>query len=174
MKPTKISTLVANAVATTGIAYLVVTLMVGAGYAVPVSGINLVLTMPAIGLVNLVLVLPIMRYKKALADFMMGVGGRRPRRPEPFYAVRVLTIAKASALAGAWFAGWHLGVVAVQLTNQELTEAVWREAFGGIGSVLLVVAALIAERICRLPDDGDDKKSAGQPAEPKPTGPISA
>jgi hypothetical protein len=51
---------------------------------------------------------------------------------------------------------------------------VWREAFGGIGSVLLVVAALIAERSCRLPDDGDDKKQAGSVAEPKPAGPISA
>ncbi|MEY2675635.1 MAG: hypothetical protein RL102_901 [Actinomycetota bacterium] len=174
MKPTKISALAINAIATVVIAYIIVTLMVGAGFAVPVSGINLVLTMPAIGLVNMLLVLPILRYKKALADYLMGVGRSRPKRPEPFYAVRVLTIAKASALAGAWFTGWHAGVVLVQLTNQEFTEAVWREAFGGIGSVLLVVAALIAERSCRLPDDGDDKKQAGSVAEPKPAGPISA
>lgn len=174
MKPTKISVLVINAIATVVVAYVVVTLMVGSGFAVPVSGINLVLTLPAIGLVNLLLVLPIMRYKKALADYLMGVGVRRPKRPEPFYAVRVLTIAKASALAGAWFAGWHVGVVLVQLTNQEVTESVWREGLGGIGSVLLVVAALIAERTCRLPDDGDETKHAGQTVDPKPAGPISA
>ena len=177
MKPTRVRVLLINAVATVAIAYLVVRLLVGAGLPVPVSGINLILTLPVIGIVDLLLVLPIMRYKKALADYLMGVSKQRPRRPEPFYAVRVLMIAKASSLAGAWFAGWHLGVIIVQLTSHDFNDSVWRETFGAVGSVLLVVAAIIAERACRLPDDGDDKsgaeRSTGKVETANP-GPISA
>ena len=175
MKPTRVRVLLINAVATVAIAYLVVRLLVGAGLAVPVSGINLILTLPVIGIVDLLLVLPIMRYKKALADYLMGVSKQRPRRPEPFYAVRVLMIAKASSLAGAWFAGWHLGVIIVQLTSHDFNDSVWRETFGAVGSVLLVVAAIIAEHACRLPDDGDDKSgvTSGKVETANP-GPISA
>ncbi|MDE2386806.1 MAG: DUF3180 domain-containing protein [Actinomycetales bacterium] len=160
MKPTRILTLALNAVGAAVVAFIVVRLMVGAGFAIPVSGVNLLLTMPAIGIIDLALVWPILRYKKALADYLMGVTKRRPKRPEPFYAVRVMLISKASAIAGAWFLGWHIGVVAVQLTTNEVTDAVWLESFGALGALLLVVAALVAERGCRLPDDGDDSVAA--------------
>lgn len=161
MKPTRILTLVLNAIGAAVVAFILVRLMVGAGFAIPVSGINLLLTMPAIGIIDLALVWPILRYKKALADYMMGVTKRRPKRPEPFYAVRVMLISKASAVAGSWFLGWHIGVVAVQLSTNEVTDSVWLESFGALGALLLVVAALIAERGCRLPDDGDDAATAG-------------
>jgi hypothetical protein len=174
MKPTKIRVLLLNAAVTVIVGFLTARLMVSGGFAAPVSGINLVLTMPAIGLVDLLLVLPILRYKKALADYLMNVAKQRPRRPEPFYAVRVLMIAKASSLAGAWFAGWHVGVVILQLTNHGINDSVLREGFGGLGAVLLVIAAVIAERSCRLPDDGDDKAKDAKPVEPVASGPISA
>lgn len=162
MKPTRILTLVLNTVGAAVVAFIVVRLMVGAGFAIPVSGINLLLTMPAIGIIDLALVWPILRYKKSLADYLLGLTKRRPKRPEPFYAVRVMLISKASAVAGAWFLGWHIGVVAVQLSTNEVTDAVWLESFGAVGALLLVIAALVAERGCRLPDDGDDSAVAGE------------
>lgn len=157
MKPTRIWMLVWNTLGAAILAALVVYLLIGAGLAVPVSGLNLLLTLPAIALIDIALVWPIMRYKKALADFMLGVNAKRPKRPEPFYAVRVLMISKSSALAGAWFLGWHLGVVFVQLGTSGFNESVAREALGAFGSLLLTIAGVIAERGCRLPDDGDDK-----------------
>ena len=170
MKPTRILTLALNTVGAAIIGFIVVRLMVGAGFAIPVSGINLLLTMPAIGIINLALVWPILSYKKALADYLLAVTARRPKRPEPFYAVRVVLIAKASAVAGSWFLGWHLGVVAVQLTTNEVTESVWVEGSGALGALLLVTAALIAERGCRLPDDGDDAATAGETKKVGPAG----
>lgn len=173
MKPTKLSNLAWNAVAAAVLSFIAVRLMIGNGYAVPVSGINLLITMPGIGLVNLALALPILRYKRALADHLMGVGKSRPRRPEPFYAVRVLMIAKASALAGAWFFGWHLGVLVVQLTTNEISDSVGQEASGLLGALLLVVAAIVAERSCRLPDDGDKPETQSSP-QGKPVDPVGA
>lgn len=176
MKPTRILTLTLNVVITAVLAAIIVFALIGAGLAVPVSGLNLLLTMPAIGIIDLALVWPILRYKKGLADFRLGVSANRPKRPEPFYAVRVLMISKSSAIAGAWFLGWHLGVVFVQLNTGGLTESVWREGFGALGALLLMVAGLIAERGCRLPDDGDDKAGNGSAnsAKAKPAGPAAA
>lgn len=170
MKPTRILTLALNAIGAGVLAFIAVRLLVGAGFAIPVSGINLLLTMPAIGIIDLALVWPILRYKKALADYLLGLNKRRPKRPEPFYAVRVVLISKASAVAGAWFLGWHLGVMAVQLTTNEVTDAVWLEGFGALGALLLVIAALVAERGCRLPDDGDDTAVGGEAKKVGPTG----
>ena len=166
VKPTRVLTLALHAVAVAIAAYILVRVMIGAGWALPISQLNLVLTVPAIALINLGLVWPILRYKKALADYMLQVSKRRPRRPDSFYAMRVLLIAKSSAIAGAWFTGWHVGVLVVQLTATTPNSLVWREAFGAIGSVLLVVAALIAERGCRLPDDGEDAATEKQPSGP--------
>ena len=174
MKPTRILTLVWNTVATTILAAIIVYALIGAGLAVPVSGINLLLTMPAIAIIDLALVWPILRYKKGLADYLLGVNPKRPKRPEPFYAVRVLLISKSSAIAGAWFLGWHVGVVIVQLNTGGLTDSVWRQVFGAVGSLLLIVAGLISERGCRLPDDGDDQASelGAKGVGVKPAGPA--
>ncbi|MEY4742658.1 MAG: hypothetical protein RL672_1408 [Actinomycetota bacterium] len=171
MKPTRIATLVLHAVAVAIAAYVLVRLMIGAGWALPVSQLNLVLTIPAIALINLGLVWPILRYKKALADYLLRVSRKRPRRPDSFYAMRVLLIAKSSAIAGAWFLGWHVGVLIVQLTATNPNALIWREAFGALGSLLLVVAALIAERGCRLPDG--DVAADATPLEKQPSGPVS-
>lgn len=172
MKPTRILLLLWNTIGAALMAALAVFLLIGAGLAVPTSGLNLLLTLPAIALIDIALVWPIMRYKKALADYLLGVSKKRPKRPEPFYAVRVLMISKSSALAGAWFLGWHLGVIFVQLSTAGFNESVAREALGAFGSLLLAIAGVIAERGCRLPDDGDDKvgETEAQPIAPKPAG----
>ena len=63
MKPTRIWLLVWNTLGAAILAALVVYLLIGAGLAVPVSGLNLLLTLPAIALIDIALVWPIMRYK---------------------------------------------------------------------------------------------------------------
>jgi hypothetical protein len=70
--------------------------------------------------------------------------------------VRVLLLAKASSLAGVLFASWHLGVVTFQFSGAVVVQGlVLQNAFGFVASVMLVVAALITEQICRLPQDQD-------------------
>jgi succinate dehydrogenase hydrophobic anchor subunit len=67
-----------------------------------------------------------------------------------------LLLAKASALAGVLFASWHLGVVIFTLSGAVVVQSlVLQNSFGFIASVMLIVAALITEQICRLPQDTD-------------------
>jgi hypothetical protein len=152
MKPTKLSLLLLVSLPTTIAAFFVASFMVGRGLQVPVSPINLLITLAAIAAVLLALSIPIWRYRNALKQSST----QRPKRVDPFYAVRVLLLAKASSLAGVLFASWHLGVVLFQLSGAVVVQAlVLQNAFGFIASVMLVAAALITEQICRLPQDSD-------------------
>jgi cytochrome c oxidase assembly factor CtaG len=132
--------------------FFVASFMVGRGLQVPVSPINLLITLAAISAVLLVLAIPIWRYRSALKQST----SQRPKRVDPFYAVRVLLLAKASSLAGVLFASWHLGVVIFSLSGAVVVQnLVLQNTFGFIASAMLVVAALITEQICRLPQDQD-------------------
>ena len=152
MKPTKLSLLLLISLPTTIAAFFVASFMVGRGLQVPVSPTNLLITLAAISLVLLGLSIPIWRYRTALKQSST----QRPKRVDPFYAVRVLLLAKASSLAGVLFASWHLGVVLFQLSGAVVVQGlVLQNAFGFIASVMLIAAALITEQICRLPQDSD-------------------
>jgi hypothetical protein len=152
MKPTKLSLLLLISLPTTTAAFFVASFMVGRGLQVPVSPANLLITLAAISAVLLALSIPIWRYRNALKQ----TPRKRPKRVDPFYAVRVLLLAKASSLAGVLFASWHLGVVIFQLSGAVVVQGlVLQNAIGFIASLLLVVAALVTEQICRLPQDQD-------------------
>jgi hypothetical protein len=150
MKPTKLSFLWLLALISSVTGYLVAALLVRRGLYVPVSPSNLLITLGAIGIVLLALSTPIWRYRSALKENAT----TRPKRVDPFYAVRVLLLAKASVIAGALFAGWHIGVVGFQLLSPVVVEAlVLQNALGFFASFALVVSAFITEQICRLPSD---------------------
>ena len=152
MKPTKLSMLVLISLPATIAAFFVASFMVGRGLQVPVSPANLLITLAAISAVLLALSIPIWRYRSALKQ----KSTQRPKRVDPFYAVRVLLLAKASSLAGVLFASWHLGVVVFQISGAVVVQnLVLQNALGFLASFLLVIAALITEQICRLPQDQD-------------------
>lgn len=160
MKPTKIVVLVINSAATALLAYLAIRIAVGSGLAIPVSEPNLLLTLPAIGVVNIGLAVPILRYKSATRRFVSGAQKARPKRLNPFYAVRVVLVSKSAAIAGSWFLGWHLGVAANQVSTQVLSEALVNTVAGIIGSLVMVVAGVVSERACRLPEDDSTAATA--------------
>lgn len=152
MKPTKLSLLLLISLPTTIASFFAASFMVGRGLQVPVSPINLLITLAAIAAVLLALSIPIWRYRNALKQSST----QRPKRVDPFYAVRVLLLAKASSLAGVLFASWHLGVVLFQLSGAVVVQGlVLQNALGFIASLMLIAAALITEQICRLPQDSD-------------------
>jgi hypothetical protein len=112
----------------------------------------LLITLAAISTVLLALSIPIWRYRSALKQ----KPSQRPKRVDPFYAVRVLLLAKASSLAGVLFASWHLGLVIFTLSGTVVVQnLVLQNSFGFIASAMLIAAALITEQICRLPQDTD-------------------
>ena len=151
MKPTKASLVLVIVSGVTVLSFLAVRLMVSNGVAVPASPTNLLVTLAAIAVILLGLSVPIWRYKSSLSQYTKGP---RPKRVDPFYAVRVVLLAKASAITGSGFVGWHLGAMITQLSLPvSFTAALVQNSFGLVASVVLTVAAIVSEQICRLPDE---------------------
>ncbi|MFY9304089.1 MAG: DUF3180 domain-containing protein [Rhodoluna sp.] len=158
MKPTKLNFLSGLILATAVVGYFAASLLVSRGFQVPVSPTNLLITLGAIGVVLLALSIPIWRYRNALRDSKVA----RPKRVDPFYAVRVLLLAKASSLAGALFAGWHIGVVGYQLFSPVVVPvSALQNGLGFIASFALVASAYVTEQLCKLPNDPDADAEQG-------------
>jgi len=152
MKPTKASFLFLISLPMMVLAFFAASLLVSRGFQVPVSPINLLITLAAIATVLLALSIPIWRYRNGLKQ----ASSKRPKRVDPFYAVRVLLLAKASSIAGVLFAAWHLGVVIFQISGAVVVQSlVLQNAIGFLASLSLVIAAIVTEQICRLPQDQD-------------------
>lgn len=86
----------------------------------------------------------------------------RRRHVDPFVALRTVSLARASSLAGALGTGFGLGILAFLLSRQTLpgVASVWLAAATAIGALVLMVAGLVAEHLCRLPKDDDDDDPA--------------
>jgi hypothetical protein len=157
MKPTKLSVVLVIVFGVTVVSFLAVRLLVANGMAVPASPTNLLVTLAAIAVILLALTIPIWRYKASLTQYTKGP---RPKRVDPFYAVRVVLLAKASAITGSGFVGWHLGAMIAQLSLPvSFTAALLQNSFGLVASVVLTIAAIVAEQICRLPDEPKDNQT---------------
>jgi hypothetical protein len=176
MKPTSALPLFLSAIGSAVVSGLVGLFRLSHGQSVPVSPVNIILTLPAIAVVLLALAYPIYRYRKQLLEWASSSSaagnksssGHRPKRLDPFYAVRVLLLAKASSIAGSLFSGWHIGLVIVQLSTPVIPPNVWSNVAGLIGSVVTAVVALVVERLCRIPNSGDSPETdvAGSEATP--------
>ncbi|MEN9715834.1 MAG: hypothetical protein RJA35_1301 [Actinomycetota bacterium] len=129
------------------------------GLALPVARPSSLVTMPAIGIILAGLAYPIYRYRKQTLEFAKAAATEgfkpavaRPKRLDPFYAVRVLLLAKATAVASAAIGGFHVGLVILQLTTPVVAATVWLNVAGVIGAVLAMVIGLIVERLCKIQD----------------------
>lgn len=150
MKPTKALNLVALAAVVSIAGFVLATTLVARGLPVPISPNTLLVTLTAISAVLLLLAIPIWRYR----DQLKKTSKTRPKRVDPFYAVRVLLLAKASSIAGAIFIGWHSGVLVYQLISAVIVQnLVIKTILGILASVALTASAIAAEQICRLPQD---------------------
>jgi hypothetical protein len=83
------------------------------------------------------------------------VRGKRKRRVDPFFAMRVLVFAKASSLTGALLTGAAAGLVVFALTRSALPllPGVWADVFTLLAALALVIAGLVVENWCRIPPD---------------------
>ena len=85
--------------------------------------------------------------------------GRSARRIDPFRALRIAMLAKASSLVGAAATGFGAGLLSFLFTRP-VTPSV-----GSMGSIIatvvcgvvLVVAGLVAEQLCTIRKDDDDE-----------------
>ena len=96
---------------------------------------------------------------------------RLQRRPGttpvlPLVAARIAALAKASAVAAAIGIGVYSGLLLYVLPQVSKRALASDAVVGGIGvavSVLLLMGALLLERICRLPDAPDHDAGADEP-----------
>jgi hypothetical protein len=95
------------------------------------------------------------------------VTGRRNTRIDPFQAMRIVVLAKASSLVGALLTGAALGAVLYFTTRPVLPAigSMWLAIASCVGAAVLTTAGLIAEHLCTLPKDEDDD-APGAPRNP--------
>ncbi|MFH8619869.1 DUF3180 domain-containing protein [Streptomyces sp. NPDC017979] len=93
---------------------------------------------------------------------------QRERRPgakgvEPLMAARALVFGQASALVAALVSGGYGGVGVFLLGSLDVParrdQAIYA-GFSVLAGVAVIAAALFLERVCRLPEDGDDAGGA--------------
>lgn len=81
----------------------------------------------------------------------------------PFRALRIAMLAKASSIVGAGLGGFALGLLAF-LTSRPVTPSLGSMATviaTAVCGALLVVAALVAEHLCTIRKDDDDEQPGG-------------
>lgn len=140
------------------VAYVLVKLLLQNGASIPVATPTVLISLPAIAVIETLIAIPIFRYRSELQKFAKT--GVRPKRIDPFYAMRVVVLAKATSIAGALFLGASLGLIFSQLSQPVVPDSIWRNAAALLESILLIVVALVIERACKLPDDGERASSA--------------
>jgi len=117
---------------------------------------SLAITLVLIGAAAIALAVPVRRATR----------GNPAHRVDPFYATRVVVLAKAAALGGALIAGVGLGLVLELALRSGAPGAdaylrVFSVLGGGIG---LLAGGLIAEFLCTVPHPDDDDPDTGPPA----------
>ncbi|MDG4768454.1 DUF3180 domain-containing protein [Solwaraspora sp. WMMD406] len=85
---------------------------------------------------------------------------------QPLLVARFVVLAKASALAGAIFAGFYAGLVLWLFIQQTraATNDLPAASSGLVASIALVAAALWLERSCRVPERPEDADPSDDPA----------
>lgn len=118
--------------------------------------LTLAVGLSLIGLVDIALAWPIRKVAKGTAK----------ARVDPFYATRVVVLAKASSIAGALLAGAAAGF-ALYLLSRTVPPVGSIGSFISMfaGAIVLMVCGLVAEHMCKLPPDDPEETQDKKPAE---------
>lgn len=126
------------------------------GFPTPSLPLSSLLTIAVVVSVTLIFGLRVKRWRS----------GNRKRALDPILAARTVVLAQATAYAGALCTGWHVGILADQLTLLTVRGALgplWGSlALVGAG-VGMIVVGMVVENFCKLPPDDD--AGAGQARE---------
>ena len=170
MRPTRFLTLLGAAAIGSFVGLLSSDLFARQGHPVFIAPASLAFTLPAIAILLLAMAWPIVRYRRAInaavkakaAGSAAAAPGNPIKRVDPFYAVRVLLLAKASALTSSVILGWQVGVLIYLFSRPaQAADSLARTIGAAAGSAILLVVALIVERMCRLPNDAPESPKLG-------------
>lgn len=81
---------------------------------------------------------------------------------DPFYATRVVLLAKASSMSGSLLTGFGIAVLVFLLSRSVLPagDAVAMAVVTSAGAIVLLVGGLVAEKMCTLPPEDDGTKES--------------
>ncbi|MFG6444312.1 DUF3180 domain-containing protein [Microbacterium sp. P06] len=136
--------------------FVVDTALSSAGRATFSPSVSLPILLLLVGAVVLALAVPIRRATR----------GRATGPVNPFRALRIAVLAKASSIVGAAVGGFALGLLLFVLTRPvtpsvgSMGAAIATAICGGI----LIAAALVAEHLCTIRKDDDDEQPGGDSA----------
>ena len=157
MKTTRVGSLFGLAVIAGLVSYLADALLVRLGEPQFIPPITLGVALFFIGVIIPVMAWP-MRVLTKTTD-----KASRPVAVDPFYATRVLLLAKAGALTGAVLAGIGLGIAVFVATRAALAPTplvlTLISVFGGI---VLSAGGVIAERWCQIPPTDAEGAEEGE------------
>ena len=136
------------------VGFLVEVTAAATGSPIVILPITLPIALVVIGVAVVVLAWPIRQ----------ATHGKPGRRVDPFMAIRVAVLAKASAFSGALILGGGIGILIYVLTRSVLpaVPSIWLAIGMALGAALLLVGGLVAEHFCTLPPDDDDENERGE------------
>ena len=156
MTRTKATTLILLGLVGTGAGILLQSLLAAMSQPKLSPEFTLAITLVLLGAAAITLAVPVRRATR----------GNPAHRVDPFYATRVVLLAKASALAGALLAGVGLGLLSELIVRAGAPgpESYLRVLSVLGGGIVLLVCGLVAEYLCTVPKDSDDDPDAGPTA----------
>jgi Protein of unknown function (DUF3180) len=89
--------------------------------------------------------------------------GKARKSLNPMRAMRTVVLAQASALTGALVTGWYVAQILVLLPDLDIASRrllAWRLAALAVGGVLMAVAGLAVQAMCRVDHNGDDDRDS--------------
>ncbi len=148
MKRTGAGSLTLAAVLGAGAGFLIDSAFSAAGRPTFTPAVSLPILLLLLGALVVVLAIPVYRASR----------GRTAAVIDPFRALRIAMLAKASSIVGAALGGLGVGLLAFLLTRPVVPS------LGSMGTViatavcggLLIAAGLVAEQLCTIRKDDDD------------------
>lgn len=145
MRRTRPLTLILVGVAGILAGFFIQLALASAGRPILVPPVTLPITLVAAGGVVLAFAIPIHR----------AITGPVRREVNPFRAMRVVVLAKASSHAGSLVGGLGIGC-AVYVLSRSIVPGVpslWLAVVTAIGGIVLLIAGLVSEQLCALPPE---------------------
>lgn len=154
MTTTRVTTLVGLFVVGLATLFATEAMLVRLGEPQFIPPITLGVALVFIGVILPVLAWPIRKVTRHNSD------KPTPQPVSPFYATRVVLLAKAGALTGALLAGSGVGIVVFLATRLVITPAPLFLALStAIGGVVLMAGGLVAEKWCQIPPESHESSS---------------
>ena len=123
-------------------------MLVASGKPAVIPPVTLGIAVGLIGVLIVLLALPVFRVTRKVPGAHV----------DPFYATRVVVLAKASSLAGALVTGLAAAILVFLLTRSVLPAvgSLTMAVVTAVGAVVLLAGGLVAEKMCTLPPPEDD------------------